>query len=183
MEKNNIIGIYDDEDVLVKAIHYLRENGVKIKNIFLPFPVHGVFEALKLKTRLPQATFIYGVIGVAFTFAFLYWASVVNYPLKFGGKPLNTLSFIIIMFVVTILISTVLTFTTFFIRQNIGPGKKAVMYDSRTTDDKFVIVIDKEPEMKEDEISKINRVLRESGAIEVEEKTELPGMNEKQDKI
>ena len=170
MDKNNIIvGIYEDPDVLIDAIRRIKEQGIKIKNVFSPFPIHGVFEALGLKTRLPYLTFIYGVIGVTATFAFLYWTSVVSYPLKFGGKPLNSLSFIIIMFVATIFVSTLLTFTTFFLRQKIGPGKKVAMIDPRTTDDKFAIVIDKDPELSGDELTKINDVLKETGAVEINE--------------
>ncbi|MEA3478014.1 MAG: DUF3341 domain-containing protein [Bacteroidota bacterium] len=170
MEKIEIIGVYDDPDVLVSAIHKIRDKGIKIKNVFSPFPVHGVFEALNLKTRLPYLTFIYGVIGVSVSFAFLYWTSVVSYPLKFGGKPLNSLSFIIIMFIATIFVATLLTFMTFFIRQKLGPGKKVVMIDPRTTDDKFAIIIEKDPELSADDISQINKVLEETGAVEIAEK-------------
>lgn len=169
MKELNIIGVYEDEDVLVDAIHHVQEKGIKVKDVFTPFPVHGVFNALKLKTRMPYVTFIYGVIGVICIFSFLYWASVVSYPLKFGGKPLNSLSFIIIMFVGTIFVATLLTFTTYFIRDNIGPGKKVNMLDPRTTDDKFIIVIRKEKWMAENDIDNIKKVLKESGASEINE--------------
>ncbi len=170
MSRNNIIvGVYNDPDVLVNAIYKVKEKGIRIKNVFSPFPIHESFEALGLKTRLPYLTFIYGVIGAILTFAFLYWASVVNYPLKFGGKPLNSLSFIIVMFVATILVATILTFTTFFIRQKIGPGKKTVMIDPGTTDDKFTIVIEREEGMSDEEAKRINDTLKECGAEEVRE--------------
>jgi len=147
----------------------------------MPFPVHKVFDALKLTTRLPTATFIYGVIGVAVTFAFLYWTSVVNYPLKFGGKPLNSLSFIIIMFVATIFVATLLTFTTFFVRQKVGPGKKAAVIDPRSTDNKFLIVIEKDPDFSEEEVQKITSVLLDSGATEINEEFEPEDFKEEQD--
>ena len=92
MTKTNIIGVYDDEDLIVDAIHHIQKKDIKIKDVLTPIPIHGVFEALKLETRLPIATFLYGVLGTTLTFAFLYWTSVVSYPLKFGGKPLNSLS-------------------------------------------------------------------------------------------
>jgi hypothetical protein len=172
MEKNNIIGVFEDEDVLVRAIRKLKEHRIKIDYVLTPFPVEKVFEELGLKTRLPYATFIYGFIGVTLTFVFLYWTSVINYPLKFGGKPLNSLSFIIIMFVLTINTAVVLTLVTFFIRQKIGPGKKSVVIDERSTDDKFIIVIHKAPEMTAQEIGDINDILKDSGAVEIYEKTE-----------
>lgn len=169
MSKINIIGVYEDEDQLIQGIHHVQDKGFIIKDVFTPFPIHRVFEALKLETRLPLATFLYGVLGTSITFAFLYWTSVVSYPLKFGGKPLNSLSFIIIMFVATILISTFLTFMTFFIRQKLFPGKKVSMPDPRSTDDKFVIVIEKDENLSAREVDNIKAAFKESGASEVNE--------------
>jgi hypothetical protein len=170
MENNNIIGIYDDPDVLVAAAKKLKEKDVRIKNVFSPFPIHELWEVLGLKTRLPIMTFIYGTVGLISIYAFLYWTSVVNYPLKFGGKPLNTLSFIIIMFVGTIFVGVFFTFMTFFIRQKIGPGKKVEMIDPRTTDDKFAIVIERSAEFSDEDVRRITTLLKETGAVEVSEK-------------
>ncbi len=172
MEKNNIVGIYNDPDILVAAAKKLKEKNIRIKNVFSPFPIHELWEVLGMKTRLPILTFIYGFTGFLAIYAFLYWTSVVNYPLKFGGKPLNSLSFIIIMFVGTIFVAVLLTLVTFFVRQKIGPGKEVVMIDPRTTDDKFAIVIEKTDELTEDDVLRITSLLKETGATEVSEKTQ-----------
>ena len=172
MEKTNIIAIYDDPDVVVDAARKIKEKGIIIKNVFTPFPIHELWEILGLKTRLPILTFIYGTIGIISIYMFLYWTSVINYPLKFGGKPLNTLSFIIIMFVGTIFVAVLLTFMTFFIRQKIGPGKKVTMLDPRTTDDKFAIVIERHPDFTDEDVRKITDLLKETGATEIAEKAE-----------
>ena len=172
MERINIVAIYDDPDVVVKAAKKLKEKEIRIKNVFSPFPIHELWDILGLKTRLPLLAFIYGTIGLISIYAFLYWTSVVDYPLKFGGKPLNSLSFIIIMFVGTIFVGVLFTFMTFFIRQKIGPGKKVVMIDPRTTDDKFAIVIEKTAELTEDDVRRITSILRETGAVEVSEKVQ-----------
>ena len=170
MESTNIIGIYDDPDVVVAAAKKLKENNVRIRNVYTPFPIHELWEVLGLKTRLPVLTFIYGFTGLVVIYAFLYWTSVVNYPLKFGGKPLNSLSFIIIMFVGTIFVAVLMTLITFFVRQKIGPGKEVAMIDPRTTDDKFAIVIERKPDFSEADIRKIMNLLKETGAVEVSEK-------------
>lgn len=167
MENTNIIGVYDDEDLVVDAIHHIQKKGIKIKDVYSPIPLHGVFEALNLKTRLPIATFIYGVFGAIITFAFLYWTSVVSYPLKFGGKPLNTLSFIIILFVAVIFVASLLTFMTFFIQEKLAPGKKAKVLDLRATDDKFLIVVDKTDTITDEELKSIKDAMKESGASEI----------------
>ncbi|MFK5857273.1 MAG: DUF3341 domain-containing protein, partial [Bacteroidota bacterium] len=76
---------------------------------------------------------------------------------------------IIIMFVLTILVGTIFTALTFFVRQKLYPGKESVMPDVRTVDDKFVIVIEKSESMDNDELKKIKSILTESGAVEINE--------------
>tara|TARA_Y100000031_G_C8205379_1_gene378396 strand:- start:30 stop:557 length:528 start_codon:yes stop_codon:yes gene_type:complete len=165
--KTNILGVYDDEHDVMNAVDKLQEKDIKVKDVFSPFPMHGIWEKLKQTTMLPYATFLYATVGAIGSFALLYWTSVINYPLKFGGKPLNTLSFIIIMFVLTILIGTIFTALTFFIRQKLYPGKESIMPDPRSANDKFVIVIEKTDSMGDDELNKIKSLLTESGAVEV----------------
>ncbi|MBN3035978.1 MAG: DUF3341 domain-containing protein, partial [Bacteroidales bacterium] len=109
MKKRMILGVFGDEDQMVSAVRSLQEQGVQVRDVVSPFPVHKVFDLLKLKTRLPVAAFSYAVFALVATFAFLYWTSVVNYPLVFGGKPQNTLSFIIVIFVMVINITAVFT--------------------------------------------------------------------------
>jgi hypothetical protein len=167
--RTNILGIYDDEDVLLKAVDKLQENDIQVADVMSPFPIHGIFEKLKLTTRLPLATFLYGVFAVIVVFAFLYWTSVVSYPLKFGGKPLNTLSFIIIIFVLTINIGTLFTFLTYFVRDKLYPGKEVTMPVPESTNDKFVIVISKTEEMTDKDVKNINNLMKESGAVEIKE--------------
>jgi hypothetical protein len=181
MSKRNIIGVYSDEEVFAEAIRKVKEKGIPIRNVFMPFPVHKVFDLMNLKTRLPYATFFYAFLGVSITFGFLYWASVINYPLKFGGKPMNSLSFIIIMFVMTINIAVLFTFVSFFLRQKLGPGKKAVMIDSRSIDDKFLIVIARDTEMNETDAARIKTLLKETGASEVNEQPEPDDFKEEND--
>lgn len=167
--KTNILGVYDDEHDVMHAVEKLQDGGIKVKDVFSPIPLHHVWDKLGQTTRLPYATFIYGAIGGIMSFALLYWTSVINYPLKFGGKPLNTLSFIIIMFVLTILIGTILTAITFFIRQKLWPGKESNMPDPRTSNDKFVVVVEKTEDMAADQIKKIHTLLNEAGAVEINE--------------
>lgn len=163
----NILGVYNDEHDVMRAVDKLQEVDIKVKDVFSPFPLHGIWKKLKQTTLLPYATFLYGAVGAIGSFALLYWTSVINYPLKFGGKPLNTLSFIIIMFVLTILTGTIFTVLTFLIRQKLYPGKVSIMPDTRSVNDKFVIVIEKTDNMGDDELNRIKSLLTESGAVEV----------------
>ncbi|HEV8512509.1 MAG TPA: quinol:electron acceptor oxidoreductase subunit ActD, partial [Cyclobacteriaceae bacterium] len=54
-----ICGVYDDEDVLLSAVEKVRDKGVRIQEVYSPFPVHGLDEALGYRrTRLPIAAFM-----------------------------------------------------------------------------------------------------------------------------
>jgi hypothetical protein len=100
------------------------------------------------------------------TFGFLYWTSVVNYPLVFGGKPQNTLSFVIVIFVMVINITILLTVVSFFLREKKGPGAKPAIEYPGITDDKFLIVVDLAPDT---DVKSVNEVMKKGGAIEVTE--------------
>ncbi len=169
MNRTKIVGIYEDHEVLLDAIDKVQDKGFKVKDVFSPFPIHEVWEKLDLHTRIPYATFIYGATGTASTFAFLYWTSVVSYPLKFGGKPLNTLSFVIILFVLTILVGTVMTFLTYLWREKMWPGKKVELPDPRTVNDKFALIIEKTDDLTSDKLEQLNSLLKETGAVEIKE--------------
>lgn len=167
----NIIGVYEEEATMIAALKKIREENIEINDVFSPYPIHEVFEILKRKTKISYATFVYTAGGFIITYAFLYWTSVISYPLIYGGKPLHSIpSFIVISFVTAILLGVVASAITFFIRSKLYPGKKANIVDPRITDNAFVILIDKKPEMSQGDIKSINSLLKENGAIEVIEK-------------
>jgi len=165
--QNLILGVFDDPDVVTDAVGELLSHNVAVKDVYSPFPLEEVWEKLRMKTRIPYATFLYGAFGTASVFAFLYWTRVINYPLNFGGKPSNSLSFVVVMFVLTILSGVIFTLATYLIREKMWPGKAAKLPDPRSMDNKFVIVIEKDKGMDEDAVRKIDELLKKSGAVEV----------------
>jgi hypothetical protein len=171
MEHNRIIGVYDDEKKLFASIDSIQENGYEIADVISPFAIEEVFEKLKLTTKINVAAFLYalfgGVIGV---FLFLYYTAVLDYPLNIGGKPSLSLTFVVIMFVGTILVTVLFTLLTFFIRDKKGPGAKEHFQYPGITDDIFLILIDKTPELSDKDIKGINKLLTNGGAIKVDEK-------------
>jgi ABC-type amino acid transport system permease subunit len=171
MEYNRIIGVYDDEKKLFASIDSIQENGYEIADVISPFAIEEVFDKLKLTTKINVAAFLYalfgGVIGV---FLFLYYTAVLDYPLNIGGKPSLSLTFIVIIFVGTILVTVLFTLLTFFIRDKKGPGAKEHFQYPGITDDTFLILIDKTPELSDKDIKGINKLLTDGGAIKVDEK-------------
>ncbi len=165
--QTQILGVFDDPDVVTDAVKDLLRNNIKVKEVFSPFPLEHVWELLKMKSRIPYATFLFGAFGTAATFGFLYWTSVINYPLTFGGKPHNSLSFVVLMFVLTILSGVLFALGAFLAREKMFPGKKVPLPDPRSMDDKFVIVIEKDKDMDDETVKKIDGILKKSGAVEV----------------
>ena len=161
-----MVGVFDNEFDLVKAFDQVKTKGVKIDEIYTPYPIHYILEGMGTKTHITHAAFFYGLFGALSVLGGLYYASVISWPLIFGGKPFNAFpSFIVITIVATILIVTIMTLFTFSIRSKIFPGKAAKIVDERATDDKFVMVLDSSsPEFNAVELEKL---LKANGASEV----------------
>lgn len=169
-KKDMIIGVFDNEEHLFSSIDSIQSKGYEIRDVISPFPLMKVFDKLNLKTRINVAAFLYGLIGLVAVVAFMYWTSVIDYPLKIGGKPQFSLAFVVVLFVATILVTIFFTLFTFFIRDKKGPGKKPHFYYPGISDDKFLIVIDKPSSMGESDINKIKTTLKNNGVLKIEEK-------------
>ena len=87
-----------------------------------------------------------------------------------GGKNFASLpTFIPVTFELTVLLSALGMVGTFLVVSNLKPYKKPRIFDIRITDDKHVMAIDlADNSTKKGELTKI---LQESGAVEVNEKT------------
>lgn len=171
MSKTQILGIFDDEDTLMQAVHNVKAKGIQINEIFMPYPVHEAIEAMGKKSRFPIIAFLFGVVGAVSVLSFLYYTSVIDWPINYGGKPTNAFpSFIIITIVLTIFTVTIFSLFAFSARSGIYPGKKYTMPDLRSTDNKFVIIFDKNN--LSIDAAAFNLLLKESGASEIRENEE-----------
>lgn len=170
MMKTFKIGIYDDEEKFISSIRSLQEQKLQIFDVFTPYPVHEVFHLLKRKSKLPTAAYFFGLFGILGTLGFLYYTSVISWPLNYGGKPFNSFpSFIVVTIVVTILTVTLASLALFSARSKLFPGRDNTLFDLRATDDKFVIVVDtnsQDPAMA----GRAGSIMEESGAVEVVDK-------------
>ena len=62
--KEVIYGIYNDEEILLRAVRKAKADHLEIMDVFTPFPVHGLDQAMGLEeSRLHHAGFVYGLIG------------------------------------------------------------------------------------------------------------------------
>ncbi len=168
MSSKTIQALFDDDDVLLKAVKDLKSSNYDIEEVFTPFPVHGLEKAAGLKnTRIAIASFIYGVIGFSFAVWMMNYMMIMDWPQNIGGKPSfsfheNMPSFVPIMFELTVFFAAHLMVITFYMRSKLWPFKMAENPDVRTTDDHFMIEVG-----AGDNVEKLQKFLKNSGAKEI----------------
>ena len=102
--------------------------------------------------------------------AFLYWTNVIDYPLMTGGKPQFNISFVVVIFIVTILFVIFFTLITFFVTKNKGIATKSKFNYQGASDDKFLILINKTKKLTDDDVKKINEIMVQNGAINIDKR-------------
>ena len=171
MSINTIYGIFDDETALLSSVKEIRSNNIEIEEVFSPFPIHGLDKALGLKeTRMGITAFIYGCLGLSLGALMIYYIMIVDWPQNIGGKPNLTFyhnipSFVPVLFECTVLFSAHLMSITFLIRCGLFPGGTSDSPDKRTTDNKFLMVIN-----VDGDTSSVKEILTKTGATEINEK-------------
>ena len=168
---SKIYAMYDDDATLLHGAEKLVAKGVHIKEVFSPFPIHGIDPVIGVrKTRLAICAFIYGLTGMSLALIGMYYFMIQDWPMNIGGKPnhymyQNIPAFIPITFEVTVLCTAHGMAITYFLRNKTLPGISAKNPDPRTTDDKFVMEIHvSDAGMEEEDLVK---ELKQTGAIEI----------------
>ncbi len=170
-----IYAMYDDDHVLKDGAKKLVAKGVKVADVFSPFPIHGIDPIIGVKnTRLGIMAFIYGLTGLTLATIGMRYFMIVDWQMNIGGKPSftyldNILSFIPISFEFTVLCAAHGMAITYLLRNKTLPGMPALNPDVRTTDDKFVM------ELRLSENSgyteeQLHALLNDTGVIEIDQK-------------
>jgi len=140
--------MYDDDQTLITAAKDLVGRGIKVKDCYSPFPIHGIDPIIGVtRTRLGIVSFMFGLGGLSLALLGTWYFMIHDWPMNIGGKPnfgyhLNIPSFVPILFEFTVFCAAHGMALTYLIRNKTLPGMPAVNPDPRTTDDKFVLEID-----------------------------------------
>jgi len=167
--KKIIHGIYDDDVQLVEGARQLRSENFKVKDVFSPFPIHGIDDVLGIpRTRIAICAFIYGITGTSLAILMTWYMMTSDWPTDIGGKPsfwyyMQWPAFIPVTFELTVFCAGHGMALTFLLRSWLLPGVTPKNPDPRSTDDKFLMLLEVKPE---DE-SRIVTLLRNTGATEV----------------
>ena len=167
-----ILGVYDDEDVLLNAVEKVRGTGVKIHEVFTPYPVHGLEDVLGYKrSRLPIAAFLFGMLGTSLAMTMQFYMMSFDWPMIIGGKDYAAFpDFIPVGFEMTVLLAAFGMVGVFMISSNLKPWAQPRIFDVRSTDDKHIMAIDIANNSAMD-LEKIKEILKSSGATEINNKS------------
>jgi hypothetical protein len=167
--------MYDDDEVLKNSAKQLVAKGVKITEVFSPFPIHGIDPIIGVKnTRLGIMAFLYGLIGLTLATVGMRYFMIVDWPMNIGGKPNfsyleNMLAFVPISFEFTVMCAAHGMAITYLLRNKTLPGMPAQNPDPRTTDDKFVMEIRLSENHHVTE-AELDGMLQEIGFLELDKK-------------
>lgn len=152
--KKFAVACYDDEAALFSSVAKVRSSGYKLHDVYTPFPVHGLDEAMGLKeTDLHIAGFCFGITGTSTALGFMSWIFTSDWPINYGGKPFFSLpAFIPITFELTVLFAAVGMVLTYCYLNQIMPGVKKHVFHPRQSDDLFVVVLEVPKDEQEGEI-------------------------------
>ncbi len=139
--------MYDDDDTLKGAASQLVAQGVRVKEVFSPFPIHGIDPIIGVKrTRLAIAAFMYATMGTTLALLGMWYFMIQDWPMNIGGKPSFSLienlpAFIPVTFEFSVLCAAHGMAITYLLRNGTLPGMPASNPDPRTTDNMFVMEI------------------------------------------
>ena len=144
MSRRMLVAVFDHEDDVVEATEAARAQGLTIVDVYTPYAVHGMDEAMGLKpSKLPWVCFALGLVGAVFKVWFEYWTTAIDWPVNVGGKPWNSLpAFVPVTFEVMVLFAGMSTVLAFFLITRLRPGRAAAVPHARVTNDRFVLVLE-----------------------------------------
>jgi hypothetical protein len=84
-----ILAEYDTPADAMRAATRVRDAGYRRWDVFTPFPVHGMDNAMGLKnSKVGWFSFLGGATGYTVGMLMIWWMNAYDYPLIVGGKPM-----------------------------------------------------------------------------------------------
>ena len=140
--KKLLVGFFEGEGEILSATRAARKAGYQIDDVYTPYAVHGMDEAMGLpQSRLSWVTFLAGLTGLVLMLTFEWWMTAVAWPLNVGGKPFFSLpAYIPVAFEFTVLCAGLASVAALFLAAKLYPGKQRVQL-ARVTNDRFALAV------------------------------------------
>jgi hypothetical protein len=142
-ELQGIVALFDGPEAVLGAARATRDKGYQRWDVFTPFPVHGMDEAMGLgRSRVPYITFFAGLIGALTGIGIQVFTMTMSWPQNYGGKPFVAWpSFVPITFETTVFVAGIATaLGSLLIGGVLRPRKRRL--DPSITNDRFALFID-----------------------------------------
>jgi hypothetical protein len=164
-----LLGKFKTTDAVSASVTNLQAEGIKVYDVYSPFPIHGMEKLLGFKrSRLTVAAFFFGMTGTCCAVLMQVFMLVWDWPMDVGGKPFFQGPAIMpISFELTVLFAAFGMVGTFLFVNKLFPWKTPVIFDLRATDDVFVVAVDQA--QLHNNTQPAEQILRGSGAYEVTE--------------
>ena len=103
-----VMAEYESGQALVDAARTTMAQGFTKVEAYTPVPIEELNDIIhKKRTILPKLVLTGGLTGMATGFGLQYWASVIEYPMNVGGRPMASwTSFIVPSYELTILFAS-----------------------------------------------------------------------------
>jgi len=143
-----LIAEFEKPDELLAAVQKTREFGYRRIDAYAPYPLQGLSEALGLApSPVPFFVLAGAVAGAVGGYAMQYFATVIDYPLNIGGRPLHSWpTYIPITFEVMILLGAFAAVISVFVLNGLPQPYHPVFNVpefKRATIDRFYLSIEK----------------------------------------
>ena len=144
---HGVMAEYDTGQQLLDAARKTMAQGFTRVEAYSPVPIEDLNTIIhKTRTVLPKLVLAGGLAGMATGFGLQYWASVIEYPMNIGGRPMASwTTFIVPSYELTILFSA-LTAAIGMIMLNGLPQPYHPVFNvdrfSLASSDKFFLVIE-----------------------------------------
>ena len=84
-----VIAEFDTPGAAMHAAEKIRDAGFRKWDVYTPFPVHGMDQAMGMKnSKVGWFAFLGGVTGYTTGMLMIWWMNAYDYALPVGGKPM-----------------------------------------------------------------------------------------------
>ncbi len=173
MSRPLFLGVFADEHDILAATEATRRAGYKIHDVYTPYAVHGLDEAMGLRrSRLTYVCFGFAFVGFLVALVAQYWVGAIDWPLNVGGKPFNSLpAYLPVLFELTVLFGGLGVVFTMLVRSKLYPGRQAYVPVEGATDDRFVLVVEEDSAAFDEGV--LSRLWQDYGLVETRRLTEV----------
>ena len=144
---HGVMAEFDTGTALVEAARRTMAQGFTRVEAYSPVPIEELNDIIhKTRTILPRLVLAGGLTGMATGFALQYWASVIEFPMNIGGRPLASWpTFIVPSYELTILFAALTAAIGMIVLNGLPQPYHPVFNVERfamASSDKFFLVIE-----------------------------------------